>query len=167
MACLSRELLNQNLRVKDQDSLKFQNDCLRQWLGIWPCFKLLGTELCFNSCVCFSWCSWPLPPCKLTAIIPYCQPTTLHEFLLFYLLAPNAVVPKLFVFSSRTHSWKLVFRQMPIKSIQSQSHPNGTWLTEAPSQIPRLHGEHFQNNWNNATFWQILPQFQRQIPYLL
>lgn len=142
--------------------------------------------LCFSSCVCFSWYSWPLLPCKLTATTPHCQPTTLHEFLLSFLRFPKAVLSNLALFNSRTFSWKLVFRQMPIKSTQSQNYPNGAWVTSLNSsaglpsrhqpssaamrplsRFPRLRGEPFQNQWNNATFWQILPQFQRPIPYLL
>lgn len=94
--------------------------------------------LCFSSCVCFSWYSWLLPPCKLTATTPHCQPTTLHEFLLFFLLAPNAVLSNLALFNSRTFSWKLVYRQMPIKSTQSQNYPNGAWVTSLDSSAGLL-----------------------------
>lgn len=98
----SSGLRNQNLWVKDQEILKFQNHCLGLWMGIWPCFTLPDSDCVLELVSVFHGFFWPLPPCTLTAIISHCQPTLRHKFLLFYLLATSAMVSKLFLVSFST-----------------------------------------------------------------
>lgn len=176
----SSGLRNQNLWVKDQESLKFQNHCLGLWMGIWPCFTLPDSDCVLELVSVFHGFFWPLPPCTLTAIISHCQPTLRHKFLLFYLLAPVLWFPNSFLLVLAHSSWKLSLRQMPMYSTYYQSYsegPEGNGLDsnagptscplhphrhhpgwpESLPRFPMLPRQPFPNHQNNATFRQLLP----------